>query len=132
MFTPRPCSNVSELAFETQACGQLVKVRSAEIESERETESNVKPSRSFITITGLDRNPKGPSVRSHPRPQLSLRIQVRGRDPANASAKSPLDRDGCPRARPGRRARVKHRTPRVSTISLHREPWCRLPCGSSN
>src|SRR5437016_13898704 len=99
MFTPRPCSNVSELAFGNQACGQLVKVRSAEIESERKTESSVKPSRRFMTITGLDRNPKGSVVRNHPRTLLSLRIQARERDPANASAKSPLDRDGCPKAR---------------------------------
>src|SRR5260370_37880301 len=104
MFTPRPCSSVSELVFGTQACRQLVKVRSAEIESERKTERNVRPSRSFITITGLDRSPKGPVVRNRPRTQLSLRIQARERDPANASAKSPWDRGGCPKARPGRRA----------------------------
>src|SRR5256886_14192529 len=122
MFTPRPCPSVSELVFGNQACGQLVKVRSAEIESERKTERNVRPSRSFITITGLDRNPKGPAVRSHPRPQRSLRIQARERDPANASAKSPLDRDGYPKARPGRQARGKHRTRRANTISLHRGP----------
>src|SRR5438309_5906955 len=94
MFTPRPCSIVSELVFGSQPCGQLVKVRSAEIESERKTERNVRLSRSLITVTGLDRNPKGPAVRNHPRTQLSLRIQARERDPANASAKSPLDRDG--------------------------------------
>src|SRR2546425_2436977 len=122
MFTPRPCSTVSEWAVGDQACGQLVKVRSAEIESERKTESNVRPSRSFITITGLDRNPKGSVVRNHARKQLSLRIQARERDPANASAKSPLDRDDCPRARPGRRARAKHQTRRANTISLHRGP----------
>src|SRR5437660_5011198 len=122
MFTPSPCSSVSELVFGSQACRQLVKVRSAEIESERKTERNVKPSRSFITITGLDRSPKGPIVRNHPRTQLSLRIQVRERDPANASAKPPLARDGYPKARRGRRARAKHRTRRVNTISLHRGP----------
>src|SRR5437016_1673803 len=122
MFTPRPCSSVAELVFGNQACGQLVKVRSAESESERKTETNVRPSRSFITITGLDRNPKGPAVRNHPRPQPSLRIQAREKDPANASAKSRLDRDGCPGARPGRWGRAKHRTRRANTISLHREP----------
>src|SRR5438105_8514449 len=122
MFTPRPCPSVSELVFGNQACGQLVKVRSAEIESERKTERNVRLSRSLITVTGLDRNPKGPAVRNHPRTQLSLRIQARERDPANASAKSPLDRDGCPRARPGRRVRAKHRTRRANMISLHRGP----------
>src|SRR5947208_16586008 len=122
MFTPRPCSSVAEWAVDDQACGQLVKVRSAEIESERKTERSVKPSRRFMTITGLDRNPKGPDVRNHPRTRLSLRIQARERDPANASARSPLDRDGCPKARRGRRVRAKHRTRRANTISLHRGP----------
>src|SRR5437899_3219566 len=122
MFTPRPCSSVSELVFGNQACGQLVKVRSAEIESERKTERNVRPSRSFITITALDRNPKGPVVRNRPRPQLSLRIQVRERDPANANAKFPLNPDDYPGARRGRQARAKHQTRRVHTISLHRGP----------
>src|SRR5947208_2372677 len=122
MFTPRPCSIVSELVFGSQACRQLVKVRSAEIESERKTERKVKPSRSFITITGLVRSPKGPVVRNHPRTQRSLRIQARERDPANASAKSPLDRDGYPKARRERRARAKHRSRRADMISLHRGP----------
>src|SRR5438552_16555351 len=100
MFTPRPCPSVSELVFGNQPCGQLVKVRSAEIESERKTERNVRLSRSFITVTGLDRNAKGPAVRNHPRTQLSLRIQARERDRGNARPESPLDRDVCPRARP--------------------------------
>src|SRR2546421_11309057 len=122
MFTPRPCPSVSELVFGNQACGQLVKVRSAEIESERKTERNVRPSRSFSTVTGLDRNPKGPAVRKRPRPQLSLRIQVREKDPADASAKFPLNPDGYPGARRARPARAKHQTRRVNTISLHRGP----------
>src|SRR6266568_9111954 len=122
MFTPRPCPSVSELVFGNQACGQLVKVRSAEIESERKTERNVRPSRSFITITGLDRNPKGPAVRNHGRPQLSLRMQAREKDPANANARFLLDPDGYPRARRGRQARAKHQTRRVNTISLHHGP----------
>src|SRR5438067_599739 len=105
MFTPRPCPSVSELVFGNQACGQLVKVRSAESESERKTERNDRASRSFITITGLDRNPRAPAVRKRPRPQLSPRIQVREKSPANASAKSPSDRDGCPKARPAPRPR---------------------------
>src|SRR2546430_15282937 len=117
MFTPRPCPSVSELVFGNQACGQLVKVRSAEIESERKTERNVRPSRNFITITGLDRNPKGPAVRKRPRPQLSLRIQVREKDPANATAKVPLNPDGYPGARRARPARAKHQNPRVNTIN---------------
>src|SRR2546428_3577097 len=122
MYTQRPCSSVSQLAVGAQACGQLVKVRSAEIEIERKTERNVRPSRSFITITGLDRNPKGPVVRNHPRKQLSLRIQARERDPANASAKSPSDRDDCPGARLGRRDRAKHQTRRAHTTSPRRGP----------
>src|SRR6266446_9726512 len=122
MFTPRPCSSVAELVFENQAWGQLVKVRSAEIESERKTESNVKPSRSFITIMSLDRSPKGPIVRRPPRSQLLRRIQGPEKDPANANAKFPLDRDGSPGARRGRRARAKHRSRRADKISLHREP----------
>src|SRR6266478_8888170 len=122
MFTPRPWSSVSELAVENQACGQLVKVRSAESESERKTERNDRTSRSFITITGLARNPRAPAVRKRPRSRLSPRIQERERDPASASAKSPSDRDGCPKVRPGRRARLKHRTRRANTTSLHRGP----------
>src|SRR5439155_24378797 len=105
MFTPRPCPSVCESAAGDQACEQLVKVRSAEIESERKTERNVRLSRNFITSTRLDRNPKGPVVRNHPRPQLSLRIQVRERGPANANAKVPLNPDGYPGARRARPAR---------------------------